>query len=112
MPAPMNNTFATKWTLEKTRETLTIIEAHSRMWQTEFLSEALDKAGIHRNIWHYWYKIWADNEEIMDRMQLVDQRFETKILKESLNRRYHAGTAMLLLKTKYGYGEEKVKKEE
>jgi hypothetical protein len=111
MPAPACNTNASKWTLEKTQETLAIIEEQSKQYSRLFLTEVLDYAGIHRNTWQYWYTKWADNEEIIERMQLIDQRFEMKILQGAAYRKLNAGFATMLLKSKYGYVEERWKRE-
>ena len=109
MPAPVCNTNASKWTLEKTKEILTQIEARSRLYGTDYLYEVLHHVGLHRNTWQYWYTKWADHEEIIERMMMVDQYFELRILKLVSGRQLNAGFGTMLLKTKYGYVEERWK---
>ena len=107
MPALAGNNHASKWTLEKTQEVLTQIEKQSRLYGMDFLYEVLDKVCVSRHTWQYWYKKWADNEDIIERMLLVDQYFEVRILKGAATKQINIGFATMLLKSKYGYVEER-----
>jgi hypothetical protein len=111
MPAPIGNQNARKWTFEKTDEILKYIEGFSQMPAMHFLGHALDMAGTHKAVWSDWKRIWAEDEDILDRMRVVEQRFENKLIEGALNRRYHAGIAGLMLKNNYGYTDRKPEKE-
>jgi hypothetical protein len=103
MPAPKGNQNARKWTFEKTNEILTQIEAASVERPILFLKEALECAGVYPDIWAYWREIWMDNEDITDRMKLLELRFEIRLLNAAAYKKVHAGIATLVLEHNYGY---------
>jgi hypothetical protein len=59
----------------------------------------------------YWREIWMDNENITDRMKLLELRFENRLLNAAAYKKIHAGIATLVLEQSYGY-RRKVKKDE
>ena len=106
MPAPAANTNAEKWTPEATEEKLQIIEDYSLDTHTLYIGQALVKADVYEEIWSYWKKKWKDNEGIIHRMKILDQRFKNKLIYGALTGRLHAGVSKLLLRSNYGVGVE------
>jgi hypothetical protein len=117
MPAPTGNTNASKWTLETTIEKLQLIEEYAEDYEDCLqLGRALRHVRVHMGVWSYWKKKWADNEDIMDRIYIIEQLFIDRISEGAMTKRLHGGMCMFILRVNYGLNdraprEEKIKEE-
>jgi hypothetical protein len=112
MPAPTGNTNATRWTLETTLEKLQLIEEYAEDYEHCLqLGRALRHARIYSGIWSYWKKKWADNDEIMDRIGIIEQIFIDRISEGAMTKRLHGGVCIFILKVNYGLTDRAPKEE-
>ena len=74
------NKNALKWTPEKVMRILGIIKENARNNpETLFINEALSDIDISRKAWSYWRGIFADEESIIEQMNVIDAILETKL---------------------------------
>ena len=103
MPAPTGNTNAEKWNPEKTIELIENVESLLKNEEVYYLGQALGQSGAYAELWSRLKRKYQHDEDIYDRMMVIDQLFEAKIVGGSMTGKYHFGTAQLVLKSKYGF---------
>jgi hypothetical protein len=94
---------AQKWTLERVSGHLDKIELAVQEEYCFFLGTALKRQGLHRHVWSYWKKVFADNDDLIERMLLIDTQFESKIVVAGLKNVLPKGIVMRTLKFAYGW---------
>ena len=94
---------AQKWTVELVSRHLDIIELSLRNEYCFFLGWALKGQGLPRHVWSYWKKRFAGNDDIIERMLVIDSQFEAKILTAGLQNVLPAEIAIWTLRTAYGW---------
>jgi hypothetical protein len=101
MPIPN----AKKWTPEVINKHL---DAVDRMVKEErdcyFLGRALAAQGLGRHVWSYWKRIFAEDDDMLDRMSLIEGRFEVKVFKAGLHREIPPSMAIWILKYVHHWG--------
>lgn len=75
---------AQKWTVERVNAHLDRIELDFEEKYCFFLGWALKKQGLRKHVWSYWKQIFADNDDMIERMLVIDTKFEAKILMAGL----------------------------
>lgn len=95
---------AQKWTVEKVGKHLDAIETEAWRGYSLFLGSALAKRGLQRHVWSYWKRIFAYDDNILERMYVIDGIFEAKIFEAGLLGFVPARVAIQTLKLTYGWG--------
>jgi hypothetical protein len=103
MAAPKRNTNAKKWTESKVRLLLKDIEKIARRDKALFLGKTLEKLGLYRDVWSYWMRKFADNEDLMDEMDLIKTQFEVNVFKAALKGEIPARIGILTLRNAHGW---------
>jgi hypothetical protein len=94
---------AKKWTEEIVSEHLLFIERDAETGRCFFLGRALAHRGLYRDVWKYWKKIFATNDNIMEQMLLIESLFEANLLESALKKELPARLARLTLCYNYGW---------
>jgi hypothetical protein len=105
MAAPKNNTNASKWTEERVGEYLGRIETLARDRRELFLRRVLAKLGLYREVWTYWRRKFSGNEDLMDAMNLIKDRFESNLFIAGLKGEISESFTIMCLKANYGWRE-------
>ena len=95
--------FTGKWNLENTNALLTEIEAQAKKDSVIFFSKLLKDLNVSRGVWSHLKKKWKDDEDMMDRIYLIDQCFENKLVSGGLLGTLDERSVMRILRQKYGY---------
>ena len=101
---------AQKWTPERVSGHLDKIELAVEEEYCFFLGWALGRQGLGKHVWSYWKKIFADNDDIIERMLIIDTQFEAKILTAGLEGKIPASIASRTLRYVYGWSDRKIHK--
>lgn len=104
--APKGNTNAVKWTLERTLETLRVIENYSYSPDCTYLGHALSLANVYDDVWAYWRRKWRSHAEIRHLMRVIQQRFEARIVDRTMNGKCPVQFGMFMLRHHYGWNRE------
>ena len=104
MSAPTGNTYAEKWSFDRTMNVLRMIDHHSRQDTCLYLGHALADAHCYNDLWSYWRRKWRTRYEVMDLMQSIMQRFEVRLFQKMADKSMPAQAAMFALKHHYGWG--------
>ena len=107
MPAPTGNKNAQKWTYERIDALLTDIECVVDTEPVLYLGQALAMFGAYTELWSRIRKSYGHIEEVYDRIMVIEQKFESKLVVGAMLGKYNASTAQLVLKAKYGYANTK-----
>ena len=94
---------AQKWTLERVSGHLDKIELAVEEEYCFFLGTALKRQGLRNHVWSYWKQIFSDNDDLIERMLLIDSKFEAKIFEAGLKRVLPNSIVMRTLKCVYGW---------
>jgi hypothetical protein len=94
---------AQKWTLERVSGHLDKIELAVQEEYCFFLGTALKRQGLHKHVWSYWKQIFADNDDLIERMLLIDSRLEVKILDAAMKGVLPKTLVIRTLKCVYGW---------
>lgn len=86
MSAATGNTYAEKWTLERTLRTLATIDQLSQDNSYLYLGQVLSAVGTYDDVWRYWRSKWRRRAEILDLMKQIMQRFESRIFVKMANK--------------------------
>jgi hypothetical protein len=95
------NKYAEKWTAEVVMDTLMQIDAIARKEETTYLHAALLHLQISRRAWSYWKEKFADDEAIMDQIDLIEMRFEKRLFEGALISKVPATMAIFALKNNH-----------
>ena len=105
-PNPNNQPKAyhtTKWTEEEVINKLNTLRACFEQRRFIYIGRAMSALGLYPDIWAYWRKKFADNEDIMAEMADIEYIFETALIEAALLKNVNATMAMFVLRCKYGY---------
>jgi hypothetical protein len=105
MAAPKNNTNASKWTEERVHQHLIEIKALARDPKELFLRRVLAKLDLYREVWTYWRRKFAGDEDLMDEMNLIKDMFESNLFIAGLKGEISAPFTIMCLKANYGWSE-------
>ncbi len=86
-----------KWTEEIVSEHLLFIEREVSGGRCFFIGRAMAHRGLYRHVWKYWKKKFADNEDIMEQMLLIESHLEANVLEGALRNELPARLARLTL---------------
>jgi hypothetical protein len=89
---------ATKWTAERVKEHLTAIMQDACGKDVSHLAIALVRQGLYKQIWGYWKKMFAGDEEIMVEMMRIDTVFEAKLSHSALAKKVSPWRALFGMK--------------
>ena len=96
---------AKKWTPELVTEYLERIKYDSQLKDVDYLGIALIRQGLYLQIWAYWKKIFADNDDIMETMMMIESICEAKLVRAALNKEVSHTVAIFILKHKHHWQE-------
>jgi hypothetical protein len=104
MSALAGNTYAEKWSFDRTMNVLRMIDHHSKKDTCLYLGHALAEAHCYNDLWAYWRRKWRTRYEVMDLMQMILQRLEVRLFQKMADKSMPAQAAMFALKHHYGWG--------
>ncbi|MBS1686929.1 MAG: hypothetical protein JSS76_19485 [Bacteroidetes bacterium] len=108
MSAAIGNTYAEKWTLERTRLALDLIDRYSRNDPDMlYIGQALESVGTHQDTWKYWRRKWHKQYEVIDFMKMLLQRFENRIFARMAKKEIPERVGMFALRHHYGWCEDR-----
>jgi hypothetical protein len=96
---------AKKWTAEIVSGHLLEIEKEAKEGYMPFLRWALNSRGLPVHVWSYWKRIFADNDDILEKMLFIDSLFEAKVFRQALHGQLDARIAIRTLKYVYKWGQ-------
>jgi hypothetical protein len=94
---------AKKWTEEIVSEHLLFIERDVSGGRCFFLRSALARRGLRSDVWRYWKRIFADNDDIMEHMLLIETILEANLLESALKKELPARLAKVTLCYHYNW---------
>jgi hypothetical protein len=97
---------ARKWTAEIVNKHLDAIEKEANEGFTPFLSSALRKQGLYKQVWSYWRRIFADDDDMIERMLVIDTMYESKLVTMALEGVISSSMAIRALKFSHKWGQE------
>lgn len=103
MPAPIGNSNALKWTLEKTLELVEDVAEHATDEHVLYLGHALSLLDTSTKQWNRLRDTYADYEDLIERMDAVEQKFEARLVNGNLTGRFKGNTVQFILKNHHGY---------
>jgi hypothetical protein len=109
MAAPKNNRNASKWNAILVRSFLKDITAIARGPNEFFLGSILDRLGLYRDVWVYWRRKFSYDDDLMNEMDLIKDRFEVNIFRAGCEGKISAAFAIMNLKANYGWRENPIK---
>ena len=95
--------FTGKWNLENTNALLTEIETQGKKDSVIFFSKLLKDLNVSRGTWSHLKKKWKDDEDMMDRIYLIDQCFENKLVLGGLRGTLNPDLVERTLRQNYGW---------
>ena len=100
------NKNALKWTPEKVKRILGIVKENARNNpETLFINEALSDIDISRKAWSYWREIFADEESIIEQMDVIHAILETKLTRAARKGEIPIPLAIFALKHNYQWSD-------
>ena len=106
MAAPKNNKNAQRWTHERVMYYLQELEKAVKESEALFWGKELERLGLYKDVWAYWKRKFADNEAVLEYMELIETMYEVKLVKAAFRGEIASGTAIVCLKRIYGWREE------
>jgi hypothetical protein len=94
---------AQKWTVERVNSHLDRIELDLELAYCFFLGWALKRQGLRKHVWSYWKQIFANNDDMIERMLLIESKFEAKILTAGMKNELPATMVERTLRIAYGW---------
>ena len=92
---------AKKWTFERVSEELVAIRLHAAEADVACMEVALIKQGLYKQVWKYWKTIFAENDDIMEAIMLVESIFQARLLEGMLNKKIPPSVGQFILKNCY-----------
>ena len=103
MPSEVKMPNAKKWTPEVINKHLYAIKVTAGEPGVWFLKWALRRQGLANHVWSYW-KRTIDDDDMLERMYLIEDMFEVKIFTAALRREIPAKMAIWALKYVHKWG--------
>jgi hypothetical protein len=103
MAAPQKNLNAQKWTEESIIPYLSKMNKAAHRKKNLFIGQQLKKLKLYPDIWSYWKRKFSDNEDIMERMDLIEGAFESNVVNAGLYGDIPARVAILTLRNAHGW---------
>ena len=101
MSAPSENSNAQKWTPEVVKELLIKIELIAHDEGMPYLGYVLKRERLPRRAWSYWKKKFADDDDIMDHMDIIEVIFEVKVFDAAWRSKIPPAVAIFALKNNH-----------
>jgi hypothetical protein len=89
---------ARKWSEERVIEHLITIKHHAYQDDVDYLGIALIKEGLYIQLWAYWKKVFAYNENIIEEMMQIESIFEARLFQAALRKKVSPWVAIFGLK--------------
>jgi hypothetical protein len=105
MAAPKNNKNASKWSEERVQGYLSQISRAASKRSNLFLGKVLEELGLYKDVWSYWQRKFAANEDMMEQMEMIKTQFEVNVFKAGMEGRLTERFAIMCLKRHYGWSE-------
>ena len=96
---------AEKWSLHIVWNVLGLIKEDAENGKIYYIGMALARRGGYKQLWKYWKKKFRNNEDITERMLMIESIIEAKLVQAVMDKKVPAGIAMFILKHKYGWNE-------
>jgi len=101
MSIPTISSNALKWTPEVVKDLLIKIELIAHDEDVIYLGHTLMRHRISRKAWSYWKKKFADIDDIMDHMDIIEGIFEVKMFDAAWLSKIPAAVAIFALKNNH-----------
>jgi hypothetical protein len=111
MAAPKKNQNASKWSEERVQGYLGQISRAASKRSNIFLGKVLAGLGLYKDVWSYWQRKFAANEDMMEQMEMIKTMFEVNVFKAGMDGRVTERFAIMCLKRHYGWSEQGYKAE-
>jgi hypothetical protein len=105
MAAPKNNKNASKWSEERVQGYLSQISRAASKRSNLFLGKVLEELSLYKDVWSYWQRKFAANEDMMEQMEMIKTQFEVNVFKAGMEGRLTERFAIMCLKRHYGWSE-------
>jgi len=92
---------ARKWTEERVTEHLATIKYHAFQEDVDYLGIALIKEGLYIQLWAYWKKIFANDDDIIEEMMMIESIFEARLVQAALRKKVSPWVAIFSLKNNH-----------
>ena len=89
---------ATKWTEELVKEYLDLMRRDAVNEDVDYLGIGLIRQGLYIQIWAYWKKKFAENDDIMEVMLLIESIFEARLVQATMRRKIGPNVASFVLR--------------
>jgi hypothetical protein len=99
---------AKKWTEERVKEHLIEIRKDSYNGDVDYLGIALAREGLYPQLWAYWKKAFADHEDIIEEMMVIEGMFEARLYQAALRKQVSPWIAVFGLKYNHHWRDEPV----
>jgi len=96
---------AQKWTEECVIEHLKSIRSDCYDGDVDYLGEAIVRQSLYIQVWEYWKRIFAKNDNIREEMLQIESVFEARLFKEALGKKIPSRIAVLGLKNNHHWSE-------
>ena len=106
MAAPKKNKNAQRWTESIVMGYLREIERAACDRKNLFLGQELLKLGLYKDVWCYWKRKFGHIEQLMEEMELIEQRFECNLFRAGMKGDIPERIAIICLKNIYGWRDE------
>ena len=101
MSAAIQNLYAQKWTPEVVKELLIKIELIAHDEDMPYLGYVLKRERLPRRAWSYWKKKFANDDDIMDHMDIIEGIFEVKMFDAAWRSKIPPAVAIFALKNNH-----------
>jgi hypothetical protein len=99
MPAPTGNTNALKWTQETVMQKLDELE--KAVEHTVYIGEGLSTIGLYAEWFAYITETFKDDDIVFKAIKRIEQAYEAKLVKKTLNGDFNPTMAIFTLKNKH-----------
>ena len=103
MAAPKNNKNAQRWTHDRVVYYLQELEKAANENGALFWGKELERLGLYKDVWAYWKRKFADDEVLLEYMELIETIYEVKLVKAAFRSEIAPGVAIVCLKRIYGW---------
>jgi hypothetical protein len=103
----MNNTKRTpnalKWTEKNVTRHLRAIEKMGLETETRFIGRAIIRQGLYIDVWKYWKKKFAANDDMLELMLRIEDIYMTNLYEGALNKEVSPSIAEFSLKNNHHF---------
>ena len=96
---------AQKWNKENVYTHLVRMEQDARKPETMYLVNALNNEGLYKDIWRYWKRTFAKDDDIIEIMLRIESLFEAKLFVGGLKKELAPTLAIFGLKNNHKWQE-------